>query len=349
LLGEPAAEADGTRGFRPKVVVMPADERLRPTQRGGHVLAYGVWRSFSHTYAKTPEGPNLDIGAGDSAGILCTTLGGSRFGVSPPRMERSFKRKPDGSEPNELNGLRSGGRQTRRPGVKKPAVRAPVLVVVRNTPVRADAVRLERVYEEEGARLWRAVYLYAADREVASDAVAEAFAQALRRGGDLRSPERWVWRTAFRIAAGELKRRRNEAGSLTESRYEVPDETAELLVALPRLSPKQRAAIVLHYHAGYSLKEVADIIGSTDAVEAYPLPCVASERVAERFRVIRIGGPAGGTWPMGTLPFQGRRLVAAEAREEGGRWGRYPTSCRIHPGPSSGSNVRISTQRAVAS
>lgn len=69
-------------------------------------------------------------------------------------------------------------------------VRAPVLVVVRNAPVRADAVHLERVYEEEGARVWRAVYLYAADREVASDAVAEAFAQALRRGNDLRSPDR---------------------------------------------------------------------------------------------------------------------------------------------------------------
>jgi DNA-directed RNA polymerase specialized sigma24 family protein len=76
---------------------------------------------------------------------------------------------------------------------------------VQSLRVRADAVRLERVYEEEGARPWRAVYLYAADREVASDAVAEAFAQALRRGNELRSPERWVWRTAFRIAAGELK------------------------------------------------------------------------------------------------------------------------------------------------
>jgi RNA polymerase sigma-70 factor (ECF subfamily) len=149
--------------------------------------------------------------------------------------------------------------------LKNLTAHAPVLVVVRNATVRADAVRLERVYEEEGARLWRAVYLYAADREVASDAVAEAFAQALRRGGDLRSPQRWVWRTAFRIAAGELKRRRKEGGSLTESSYEVPEETGELLVALPRLSPKQRAAIALHYHAGYSLKEVADIIGSTPA------------------------------------------------------------------------------------
>jgi RNA polymerase sigma-70 factor (ECF subfamily) len=138
-------------------------------------------------------------------------------------------------------------------------------LVVQSLPVRADAVRLERVYEEEGARLWRAVYLYAADREVASDAVAEAFAQALRRGNELRSPERWVWRTAFRIAAGELKRRRNEHGLWTDAGYEIPEETAELLAALPRISPKQRAAIVLHYHAGYSLKEVADIIGSTPA------------------------------------------------------------------------------------
>src|SRR2546430_12508817 len=41
----------------------------------------------------------------------------------------------------------------------------------------------------------------------ASDAMAEAFAQALARGNELRSPQRWVWRAAFRIAAGELKAR----------------------------------------------------------------------------------------------------------------------------------------------
>ena len=80
-----------------------------------------------------------------------------------------------------------------------------------------------------------------ADRDVASDAVAEAFAQALRRGADLRSPERWVWRAAFRIAAGELKQRRIEGGSLTEASYDLPDETAELLVALPRGSPRSSA------------------------------------------------------------------------------------------------------------
>lgn len=122
---------------------------------------------------------------------------------------------------------------------------------------------IERLYREQGDRLWRAVLLYAGDHEVASDAVAEAFAQALRRGEAIRSPDLWVWRTAFRIAAGELKRRRDMSDMPVESAYELPAETAELLVALPHLSPKQRASVILHYHAGYSLKEVAAIIGST--------------------------------------------------------------------------------------
>ena len=33
---------------------------------------------------------------------------------------------------------------------------------------------LGRLYREEGARLWRAVFAYAGNRDVASDAVAEA-------------------------------------------------------------------------------------------------------------------------------------------------------------------------------
>ena len=54
------------------------------------------------------------------------------------------------------------------------------------------AARLERVYRDHGDRLWRAVLAFAGDPEVASDAVAEAFAQALRRGDAIREPDRWV-------------------------------------------------------------------------------------------------------------------------------------------------------------
>jgi RNA polymerase sigma-70 factor, ECF subfamily len=137
---------------------------------------------------------------------------------------------------------------------------------VREAPVR-PAARLERVYREHGDRLWRAVLAFAGDPEVASDAVAEAFAQVLRRGDEVREPDRWVWRAAFRIARGELKDRRGRGLSfpLREERYGMDTETVELIEALRRLPSKQRASVVLHHGAGYPVREVAAIIGSTPA------------------------------------------------------------------------------------
>lgn len=124
---------------------------------------------------------------------------------------------------------------------------------------------LEGLYRRDGARLWRAVMMYSADREVASDAVAEAFAQALQRGVAIRDPDRWVWRAAFRIAAGELKRRRQTA--VLDRREPPPDPELPIVLreALAVLSPKQRAAVILHHYAGYPVRDVARIIGSTSS------------------------------------------------------------------------------------
>jgi RNA polymerase sigma factor (sigma-70 family) len=127
------------------------------------------------------------------------------------------------------------------------------------------AEELEQVYCEHGARLWRAVFAFSGDREVASDAVAEAFAQALHRGSAIRSPAAWVWRAAFRIAAGELKDRRRSAPGENERSYDYPEEAGVLMDGLARLSSRQRGAIVLHYYGGYRVKEIARILGSTPA------------------------------------------------------------------------------------
>ena len=124
---------------------------------------------------------------------------------------------------------------------------------------------LEELYRQHGDRLWRAVLAFAGDREVASDAVAEAFAQALRRGGELRDPLAWVFRTAFRVAAGELadRRRRGAGSSVEEGSYEMPERADALIAALGRLPRKQRASLVLHHYAGYPVNEIAGMIGST--------------------------------------------------------------------------------------
>ena len=128
-----------------------------------------------------------------------------------------------------------------------------------------QGLRFEDAYREHGATLLRSVLLFAGDREIANDAVAEAFAQAIRRGAEVRSVLPWVTRVAFRIAAGELKERRRTDYPLVDRAYELPEPAAELVAALSKLSPKQRAAALLHFGDGYTLAEVAEMIGSTTA------------------------------------------------------------------------------------
>jgi RNA polymerase sigma-70 factor (ECF subfamily) len=122
---------------------------------------------------------------------------------------------------------------------------------------------LEATYREHGPRLWRALVLAMGDPDVASDAVAEAFAQALHRRGDLADPAAWVWRAAFRIAAGEMKaRNRVEPGSV-DVVQEMPDSFLDLWAALARLSRHQRTSVVLADYAGWPHNEIARTLGST--------------------------------------------------------------------------------------
>jgi RNA polymerase sigma-70 factor, ECF subfamily len=121
------------------------------------------------------------------------------------------------------------------------------------------------LYREQADRLWRAVFAYTGDREVASDAVAEAFAQSIRRGDALRSPKAWVWRAAFQIAGGEMKRRAAVSPLTDERSYEVSEPAWELIGALRTLPERQRVVLVLRYYAGYSVREIAEIVGSTAA------------------------------------------------------------------------------------
>jgi RNA polymerase sigma-70 factor, ECF subfamily len=131
-----------------------------------------------------------------------------------------------------------------------------------------DDQNLERLYREDGARLWRAILAYSGDREVANDAVAEAFAQALRRGEALQRPQAWIWRAAFKIAAGEMANRARfhhaePAGVARSVNDPSEDPSGALMNALRKLSPKQRGALILYHYAGYHVLEVAQILGST--------------------------------------------------------------------------------------
>ena len=47
--------------------------------------------------------------------------------------------------------------------------------------------------------------------------------------------------------------------------YEMEEPARDLVVALGTLSERQRAAVVLHDATGYPAREVARIVGSTEA------------------------------------------------------------------------------------
>ena len=126
---------------------------------------------------------------------------------------------------------------------------------------------IEHVYREQAGRLWRSLLVFTGDPDVASDAVAEAFAQVIARGQRVLDPASWVWRVAYRIAAGELQRR-----AATRSDGVVPDRPAEmaehdvdLMAAVAQLPQRQRAAIVLHYLSDLSTPEIARTLRVTPA------------------------------------------------------------------------------------
>ena len=130
--------------------------------------------------------------------------------------------------------------------------------------------RVERVrmaYEAVHAPLWRAVLAYSGATDVADEAVAEAFAQLLRRGDGVDDPAAWAWRSAFRIAAGELKRRGRAPvpGAVPDVGVSVPEPALDLIAALHHLTDQQRACVVLCDLAGHPAPEAARLLGTTAA------------------------------------------------------------------------------------
>ena len=133
-------------------------------------------------------------------------------------------------------------------------------IVAGSTSARAS---VEALYRADAARLWRSVCAWSGDPDLASDAVAEAYAQLLSRGEAVRDPAAWTWRAAFRIAGGALKARRDRSEPLPVDdvhldRYADPD----LLAALRRLPDGQRAALILFYFADLSVGEIANRLAS---------------------------------------------------------------------------------------
>ncbi len=125
---------------------------------------------------------------------------------------------------------------------------------------------LEAIYREHGRTLWRSLFAYTGGRrDIADDAVSEAFARALVDPGRIRDPVPWLFRVSFRIAAAEMKREEKRAEVDEAIADPTDDVLPEILTALRQLSPAQRAAVYLHYQADRPVAEVARLLETSSA------------------------------------------------------------------------------------
>jgi len=131
---------------------------------------------------------------------------------------------------------------------------------------------IEEAYRTNHQRLWRSLLAYTGDAEVATDAAAETYSQALGRGEELVDPAAWIWRTAFRVAAGMLADRSRRwrdielvdlDGDPVFSDVAGDPDLVEFLDQLSSLSDQQRAVVVLRYSGGFTPTEIAGLLDTT--------------------------------------------------------------------------------------
>lgn len=134
--------------------------------------------------------------------------------------------------------------------------------------------RVRSTYEAQRTPLWRAVLVWSGSPDVADEAVSEAFAQLLRRGDGVRDPAAWVWSVAFKVAKGDLGRRRQRADRTAElaevddlagQPERLSDEAIDLLRAVQGLSEQQRAVVALVDASGHSAVSAAEVLGTSAA------------------------------------------------------------------------------------
>jgi RNA polymerase sigma-70 factor (ECF subfamily) len=123
------------------------------------------------------------------------------------------------------------------------------------------------------AQLYTTARLILRDTDLAQDAVQESLVAAWRDLAGLRDPDRFdAWLRSLLVRAcygeaGRQRRRRYIESLVPPNAAAVPDPSAETADrdeverAFLRLSPQQRALIVLHYYEGLPLSETATALG----------------------------------------------------------------------------------------
>lgn len=124
----------------------------------------------------------------------------------------------------------------------------------------------EQTYAAYGPALYRFCLVQMGNPADAEDVLQEVFCKRLYRAPEFSGPEqerRWLFRVAVNQCRDELRRSRRTELPLG-SELPVPDSSDlglwELAAALPE---KQRTVLHLHYAEGWTIEEIAEILGTS--------------------------------------------------------------------------------------
>src|SRR3989449_7460865 len=182
------------------------------------------------------------------------------------------------------------GLRTRGPRQRNTAGAATVKLGAVSEGVQLDPkTEFRQLYDQEFASVYRSIRAVVLDSAAAEDLAQETFVRAYRarhRYTPTAPPGAWLRRIGINLAISHL-RRQKLARVLPARLYIAPDrreyDRAEarnvVTKALSTLSPKLRAAIILHYYDGLTREGIASVLG-------VPAGTVAS-RIAKAVAVMR--------------------------------------------------------------
>ena len=141
------------------------------------------------------------------------------------------------------------------------------------------ATEFRQLYDQEYLSVYRSIRAVVMDSAAAEDLTQETFVRAYRarhRYSPTAPPGAWLRRIGINLAISHL-RRQKLARFLPARLYMAPDrrdydraEARDVVgKAMASLSPKLRAAVVLHYYDGLTREEIAAVLGVPPGTVAY--------------------------------------------------------------------------------
>jgi RNA polymerase sigma-70 factor (ECF subfamily) len=133
----------------------------------------------------------------------------------------------------------------------------------------SEAQSFEEFFEAESRMLFRRLCLVTGNRHEAEEVMQDAFLKVFERWTRVRTmddPTGYLYRTAFNVFN---KRSRRAALALrktlrlapSEDEFAAADARSMIAAGLAKLTPRQRAAVVLTELLGYSSESAADVLG----------------------------------------------------------------------------------------